>query len=140
MGGVLCCYSLFTEMNDRYADKDEPRVQTLDPKHGKFEIPTLAAGEEKTFTTKSVVVGKSNTYERKGNVNYVSNYTIKLAGGNFGFYLGDRLVGGHNEGSFKEAGAPKPADLADEKAGEEEEEEEEAEDDEDDDSKKPPAK
>ena len=116
MGGLLCCYSLFTKLNDRYAGKDEARVQTLDPKHGKFEIPTIAAGEEKTFTTKPVIVGKTNTSERRGDVKYVANYTIKLAGGNFGFYLGERLVEEHHEGSFEEAGAPKPSDFDEEEA------------------------
>jgi hypothetical protein len=122
MGGVLCCYSLFTKMNNRLADKSEDKVQVLDPKHAKFEIPTLAPGEEKTITTKSVIVGKTNTYERKGDFNYISNYTIKLSGGNFGFFLGDRSVREHYEGSHKEAGLPKPEDLDD---GEEEKDDEE---------------
>ena len=114
VSGVVCCYSLFTKLNDRYADANVGRIRILDPRHGKFDLPLIAPGAEETFTTKSVVVGRHNSSQLRGSIRYVSKYSIRLAGGNFHFYSGDRLVGHHNVGGFKDEGAPKPSHFEEE--------------------------
>ncbi len=106
--GIVVCYKLFTELNDKYAGPGEDKKRISDRKEAKFELPSIPPRTEKTFTTASMVTGRTNSSQIKGDIKYVANYTIKLDGGNFHFYNGDQLVAQHSVGGHEDEGAPTP--------------------------------
>ena len=102
--GVVCCYALFPKINDRY---DKGRNKVLEPTQGKVELATIPARGEMSFKTQPVRLESKDL----ATDTTLMRYDESLAGGNFHFYVGDRLVASHYVGAFKEHGTLKPSEI-----------------------------
>lgn len=119
---IVCTYALFPKFSDKYA---EERHTVGMATKGKVTLKPIPGVSEVSFQTKPVRLESGTSVT----ATTISKWRESLDGGNFNFYVGDRLIASHNIGGYKAEGAPTPDEVKDDSGKEPDEDEEDEEED-----------